>query len=97
MTKAQTILSQLGGNKFLAMTGAKNLIDGGAYLQFDLPRGAKNKANKVRINLDADDTYTVKFFRFAKLDLRFLGSVADVYASQLCTVFVTATGLEVAL
>ena len=41
MTTAATILEQLGGNKFRAMTGAKNFLDGGSYLSFHLPRGAK--------------------------------------------------------
>ena len=52
-TIAQTILAQLGGNRFLAMTGARLLCDLGDGLAFNLPRGAKNKANKVCIRLAA--------------------------------------------
>lgn len=46
-TIAQTILTQLGGNRFLAMTGAKQLVDLGNGLQFAIGRGAKNKANNT--------------------------------------------------
>lgn len=60
-TIAQTILAQLGGNRFLAMTGARLLCDLGDGLAFNLPRGAKNKANKVCIRL-AGDLYRVTFY-----------------------------------
>ncbi len=39
-TIAQTILTQLGGNRFLAMAGAKQLVDLGNGLQFAIGRGA---------------------------------------------------------
>ena len=41
-TIAQTILTQLGGNRFLAMTGAKDLVNTGKGLQFAIGRGASN-------------------------------------------------------
>ena len=53
-TTAQIILAQLGGNRFLAMTGAKQLVDLGDGLQFSIGRGAKNKANKVVVRLVGD-------------------------------------------
>ncbi len=59
-TIAQTILTQLGGNRFLAMAGAKQLVDLGNGLQFAIGRGASNKANKVVITLDGD-LYAVRF------------------------------------
>ena len=51
-TPAQIILQQLG---------ARMLCDLGDCLAFNLPRGAKNKANKVCIRL-VGDLYTVKFY-----------------------------------
>lgn len=62
MVIAKTILEQLGGRKFLVMTGAKNLmsIDGG--LSLALPsRFATNGINRVTIEIDANDTYVVTF------------------------------------
>lgn len=38
MTVANTILEQLGGSKFLAMTGAKNLLADGNTLLMTLPK-----------------------------------------------------------
>jgi hypothetical protein len=96
---ANTILAQLGGGKFLAMTGARDLLSFDTGLIFALPRGAKNKANKVRVTLDASDTYTVEFFRFSgrTLELTPVGAVAGVYADNLRPVFTEATGLHCTL
>lgn len=100
MTVANEILAQLGGRKFLAMTGAKNLLDCGNALQFDLPRGfAKNKATKCRVTLDSSDTYTVAFFQWnaRKLDMKPLGETSGVYADTLRATFTEATGLDCTL
>lgn len=94
---AQTILSQLGGNKFLAMTGAKNLVGGSDSLQFSIGRGAVNKANKVRITLTASDDYTVSFYNYRKLELREIETVSGIYADNLCAVFTDRTGMAVSL
>lgn len=93
MTTATTILSQLGGNKFLAMTGAKNLLNGGDYLQFDLPRGTKNKASKCRITLNAADLYSVEFFKIRKYEVINISKSENVYNDQLTTIFTNETGL----
>ncbi|RVH56252.1 hypothetical protein CN213_16015 [Sinorhizobium meliloti] len=97
---AQTILAQLGGNRFLAMTGVKNLLSTGEGLQFDLPRGlARNKATKVRVTLTVHDTYSVEFFQWnaRRLEMKPLGAVADVYAEDLRRVFTSETGLDCTL
>ncbi len=72
-TIAQTILAQLGGNRFVVMTGAKQLVDTGNGLQFSIGRGATNKANKVRVTLDTTDTYVVEFFYLRGLVCRTVG------------------------
>lgn len=63
MKVADTILEQLGGNKFLAMTGAKNLLADGNTLRMTLPKN-RSRANRLWITLDSNDTYTMNFFRF---------------------------------
>ena len=63
MSVANTILEQLGGNGFLAMTGAHHLVADGNTLRMSLPRNG-SKANRLYITLDADDTYSMRFFRF---------------------------------
>lgn len=97
MQIANTILSQLGGSRFVAMTGAKNLVGSASALQFDIGRGATNKANKVRVTLGADDLYTVEFFHYRSLNLKPVGSREGVYADNLRAVFTDATGMETSL
>lgn len=93
MTVANTILAQLGGNRFCAMTGAKNLLGDAASLMFDIGRGATNKANKVRVTLTPADVYTVEFFNYRSLTLKTVGKIEDVYAEDLQRVFTAETGL----
>ncbi|EES0484193.1 hypothetical protein ACN662_005697, partial [Escherichia coli] len=63
---ATEILNQLGGNRFIAMTGAKNFAyfdeDGECGLSFRLPsKFAMNGINLVKIKLTFSDTYQVTF------------------------------------
>lgn len=99
-TTANTILAQLGGNRFLAMTGAKSLVGGADMLQFDLPRGfATNKANKVRVTLTASDLYRVSFYKWnaRKLDMALIEETDGVHAEDLRAVFTRHTGLDCTL
>lgn len=93
---AQTILAQLGGDKFIAMTGAKNLARGDRYLQFQLPRGATNRAKYVKIALEINDTYTVTFSRMMRgtYEVVIISTHEMIYAEQLCELFTAQTGLE---
>ena len=60
MKIANAILEQLGGNKFIAMTGAKNFVSDGNTLRMTLPKN-RSKANRLYVTLDATDTYTMYF------------------------------------
>ena len=57
MKVAEKILEQLGGQKFIAMTGANHFVADGNTLRMALPKNA-SKANRLYITLDATDTYT---------------------------------------
>jgi len=95
MTVAKTILAQLGGNKFIAMTGAKDFVGGANSLQFSISsRLTKNKSNKVRIVLDPSDTYTMTFYKIRGIDFKEVDSVSDVYAEDLQRIFTAKTGLD---
>jgi len=98
-TIANTILNQLGGNRFCAMTGAKNLLDHGDALSFKVGRGAAGGINYVKVVLAADDTYTVEFWKVAKrgLDVRKLHEVDGVYAADLRRCFEGHTGFATSL
>jgi hypothetical protein len=98
MTIATEILNQLGGNKFVAMTGAKNLMADNNSLQFKLPtKFAKNNINFVRVTLDPSDTYTVQFFNYRGLNLKKIEEASSVYCDQLQDIFTSVTGLDCTL
>ncbi|OYW56805.1 MAG: hypothetical protein B7Y80_01600 [Hyphomicrobium sp. 32-62-53] len=100
MTVAKIILAQLGGNRFIAMTGARNFVGHPAALSFKLPRGlAGNKASHVKITLDANDTYTIDFLAWnaRKLEMRTISSTPGAYADDLQRVFTLETGLDTRL
>ncbi len=94
---ASTILAQLGGNKFLAMTGASNLLDLGNGLQFKIGRGARDGITHARIVLRADDTYDVEFHRVRGVSVWAKGEKNGVYADQLRAVFTDRTGFDCTL
>lgn len=92
-TIAQTILAQLGGNRFLAMTGAKQLVALPTGLQFAIGRGAKNKATKVSIRLDGD-LYTVDFFSSRGVSVTSRGTFEMIYGDRLAALFTEQTGFD---
>lgn len=95
MTIAQTILQQLGGGRFIAMTGARNFIaseasDGRGLLRFAVPR-----IGIVTITLTAMDDYIVRIIAprtGAEKAMR-----EGVYADNLQAVFSKMTGLATRL
>jgi hypothetical protein len=91
---ATTILSQLGGRRFIAMTGAKNFVGDASTLMFSVPAG---KVNKVRVTLDASDTYTVEFYKVRGVDVAKRASHSGVYFDQLRAIFEAETGLRTSL
>lgn len=91
---AQTILQQLGGNKFTTMTGAKNFVRLKSGLQFDISgRLASNKANRVTIEL-VNDLYNVTYYRVRGLDFKKISSTTGIHAGNLAASFKQATGLD---
>ena len=94
MSIAKEILSQLGGNRFVAMTGAKNFGDTGNGLAFQIPASlTKKRINAVKIILDASDTYTVRFLRITSKELKTISEYSMIYCDQLGDLFETETGL----
>ena len=94
---SEAIFEALGNSKFLAMTGAREFMSGETYLSFKIPRC--NKINRVKIELCADDTYTVTFFDLNMRSCTLLkrAEVKTVYVNQLKQVFTEHTGLVVSL
>jgi len=92
MEVANTILQQLGGNKFLVMTGSKNLRAGKNKLVMDLTRN-KLGAKFLTIELDAMDTYTMTFQSMRKWEIKTKAEIKGVYCDQLQSIFTQQTGL----
>lgn len=93
---AKTILQQLGGNKFLTMTGAKNLVGDKDKLMFALGRN-KASTNKVIITLRTTDLYDMEFGRIRGSSYKTLKVFRGVYADQLQEIFADYTGLATRL
>ena len=106
MSIASTILEQLGGNKFIAMTGASHFVSDGNTLRMTLPKNG-SKANRLYITLDkATDSYTMRFFRytaprmntktfaFTSEKVQEIHEVSGVYFDQLQPIFTSVTGFD---
>jgi hypothetical protein len=91
---ARTILEQLGGGRFLVMTGARHLIAYPDALVFALPRFPGVKVAKVKITLDPSDTYNIDLYRKTGTEYPLIGQHWGVYAEDLARTFTDLTGLE---
>jgi hypothetical protein len=95
--RAEEVLQQLGGRKFIAMTGAKNFVknDKDKSITFKIPR-AKDGITHVMITLNASDTYTINFLSIRGNNIK-QKPVKGVYNDQLQSVFTQYTGLNTSL
>lgn len=93
---AQTILAQLGGNKFIAMTGAKNLLSGSDSLSMKLGRGAANGITHLTVTLVADE-YHMHFQSVRGMKVATKAEEFGVYADQMRAVFTARTGFDTSL
>jgi len=95
---ANTLLQQLGGNKFIAMTGAKDLMVDKKSKSLHMKIGRNSKGiNHVKITYMPDDTYTMDFGRIRKMDYKVIRSIKNVYAEALQDVFTEVTGMYTSL
>ena len=105
---AMEILKQLGGNKFLAMTGAKNLVYDDNSLNMKLPKNM-SQANYLKITLNSLDTYDLRFYKVTggKMNMKTYVSspiknkdikvLNGVYCDQLQEIFTSITGMYTSL
>jgi len=91
-TVAITILKQLGGNHFIAMTGAKSF--GCSDNSFSCSFKGSRKANGIRITLNSMDTYDIKFFKMTSKSFDEVGEFLGIYNDSLQEVFTDFTGLN---
>ena len=91
---ANTIIKQLGGQRFKVMTGAKDFttlsnVDG---VGFKIRAKANKSINYVKVSL-VDDLYNMEFGRIRKLEYKIVDHIEGVYNDQLQEVFTQYTGL----
>lgn len=101
---ANTILSQLGGNRFIVMTGAKNLMATENGLRFRIGKNA-GKVTHVEITLNGWDLYDMTFTKFTPGRLnkktyewidekvQTIADFENLYNDQLEDIFTQVTGL----
>ena len=97
MSIAKTILEQLGGNKFVVMTGAKNFVDCGDALSMKIGRN-KTSSNYLKITLNSMDTYDMKFCKLTrKFEEKSVTEYHNIYNDMLTDQFTAHTGMYTSL
>ena len=98
-----TILNQLGGRKFTAMTGAKNYTQTDRGVTFKIGRNA-GKVNQVTVDYNiGKDLYDLKFEKVSiskktfEIKRKLIKSFDGVFGSQLQELFTSVTGMETKL
>ncbi|WP_321967175.1 hypothetical protein [Burkholderia cepacia] len=97
---ANAILDHLGGKRFLAMTGASDLLAIESGLSFRLPpRLAHDRITHIEIQLELLSRYTVFFERTSRSGRRVehVKKITGVLPEQLQTRFHQITGLATML
>ena len=94
---ANTILAQLGGHRFIAMTGSHSFIADNSALIFTT-RKNEAQVKLVKISLTSDDTYDMTFWKQAGATQGFKVEVVKefqgVYADMLQELFKDVTGFD---
>lgn len=91
---ALTILNQLGGRLFVAMTGATCLSDKDSLIVKLPSRFSPTGINHLTVKLTEDDLYTMTFGKVRGLKYTVVSEFSGVYWDQLQEIFARETGLE---
>ncbi len=96
---AKIILQQIGGRRFVAMTGSHDFINLGNGLRMSLSRN-KTSANRLEIIYDSGaDLYNVRFYRQSinhktfEVKTKDIKKIDGVYCDMLEDIFTDVTGL----
>jgi hypothetical protein len=91
---ANTILEQLGGNRFAMMTGAKNFAGGHDYLSFGIPSNNMARVSHVIVRYnEGQDLYEMKFMSIRGIKCKDVASFEGLFFDQLQSIFTQVTGL----
>jgi len=90
-------LKQLGGNRFIAMTGAKHFTFGKEGMAFKIGKNSK-RVNYVKIDLDRGrDLYNMSFDWVTIKGIKNKKKLKGIYADQLQDMFTKYTGMYTSL
>ena len=90
-------LKQLGGNKFIMMTGAKHFGVGPNGMSFKIGKNSK-RVNHVTIDYDRGrDLYNMKFDWVTIKGIKNKKTLKGIYADQLQDMFTKYTGMYTSL
>jgi hypothetical protein len=93
---AATIFEQIGGHRFMLMTGSSNFVGDGDSLTMRLTHNLL-RARWLKITLMPDDTYMMEFIVMRGEEPVVVRKYRDVYWDQLQELFTEATGLQTTL
>jgi hypothetical protein len=96
-----TMIEQLGGNKFFIMTGSKpqykDISTDSPLIALKLTRN-KSKANYLTIQyMRGLDLYTMEFIKMTKTERKIVSTYENIYSDQLTEIFESETGLRTSL
>ena len=95
---AQTILDQLGGRRFLGMTGAKDLVAIERGLRMRLPSNlTRDRITHFTVTLNGNDTYKVEAHKVRGINSKEMARVDECYCDQLREAFEDMTGMVTSL
>ena len=95
--QAAETLKQLGGNRFIAMTGAKHFTFGKEGMAFKIGKNSK-RVNYVKIDLDRGrDLYNMSFDWVTIKGIKNKKKLKGIYADQLQDMFTKYTGMYTSL
>lgn len=104
MIDANLTLNQLaqaknGMNRLISMIGAKNFMkcDNENFVSFKFMRGAANKANYIKIKLNAADTYDIEFGKIHGMNYRVISEHSGLYFDMLRDLFEGETKLYLSI
>lgn len=98
-TVAELILQQLGGQRFVAMTGARDFMSdntrGRGSLTFKVPRQlTRGGITHVRITLGESDLYMMECLKVRGVNCTTEYERFHIYGDRLQAVFTDVTGLD---
>lgn len=103
MSVPSIILEQLGGQKFIAMTGCRDFVGDKNKLRMTIPKNM-SKANRLEITL-RDDLYDMRFYKYSaprlnKKTFQYtdekvveVAHFEGIFFDMLCDIFTQVTGM----